>query len=99
MTWYEHKHWNESKHREFYNAYRLAEPALQSKALIAQAVLLCKHLDETTLKAAESLLILWMRDHFNKKKAKKVYELLADICHRIGDHKRAQDFESKSRNL
>lgn len=95
MNWFQNKNWSDESHLEFYQNYRLADSETQAKALITQAELLCKHLDGNTLKAAESLLILWMKDHFDKETARKVYELMANICHRIGDHKRAHDFERK----
>lgn len=99
MTWYQHKNWDEETHSNFYSNYRLAEKETQSIALIHQASLLCKHLDENTLKAGESLLILWMRDHFDKSKLVEVYSLMATICHRIGDHHRARDFEAKLKSI
>lgn len=98
-SWYQHQNWDETIHGEFYAAYREAEPQTQEKALIHQAELLSKHLDNGTLKAAESLLILWMSRHFNKANAAQVYELMQDICSRIGDHDRAREFKRKLEKL
>ncbi len=97
MKWYSNKNWDEQTHGEFYKNYREASPELQAKALIKQADLLSRHLDNSTLKAAESLLILWIKDHFNKEDASEVYSLMATICQRIGDHHRAQEFELKAK--
>ncbi len=95
MDWYQNQNWDDELHQQFYKNYREADPILQEKALIEQAALLSKHLDNTTLKAAESLLILWMSRHFNNQNAAKVYALMQDICSRIGDHHRAQEFKLK----
>lgn len=99
MTWYQNQNWSDELHREFYERYKSAAPDLQEKALIEQATLLCKHLDNTTLKAAESLLILWISRHYNKANAAQVYELMQDICSRIGDHERAAEFKKKRASL
>ena len=95
MIWYQHKNWSDEAHLEFYQNYREADLETQSIALIEQARLLCKHLDQGTLKAGESLLILWMRDHYQKDQINEVNQMMATICHRIGDHERARDFEQK----
>ncbi len=97
--WYQNKNWNDDLHRNFYEAYRNADPQTQENALIEQASLLSKHLDNTTLKAAESLLILWMSRHYNKQRAAEVYTLMQAICVRIGDHDRAQQFKAKLEGL
>lgn len=94
-AWYLAKNWDNEQHQSFYHHYRKAEPELQEKALLEQAALLAKHLDHNTLKAAESLLILWMSRHFNPQNAPTVYQLMQDICSRIGDHHRAQEFKLK----
>lgn len=99
MAWFHYKNWDEKSHRNFYQAYRSASKKVQAEALVKQAEILSLHLDETTLKAAESLLILWIKDHFSKEKAAVVYGLLSDICQRIGDHNRAKEFRIKKENL
>lgn len=97
--WYQHQNWDDQIHAEFYDAYRQASPAVRAIALVEQAELLSKHLDNTTLKAAESLLILWMSRHYSNADARKVYLLLKDICSRIGDHERSKEFQRKLENL
>ncbi|WP_421750403.1 hypothetical protein [Croceimicrobium sp.] len=94
-NWYQHLNWDDEAHQDFYQHYRQAEAEKQELALLHQAELLSKHLDNTTLKAAESLLILWMSQHFNTENAARVYELMQAICTRIGDHDRAKDFKNK----
>jgi hypothetical protein len=98
-SWYLQTIWDEERHREFYEHYRNADALAQEKALISQAELLTKHLDEVTLKAAESLLILWMSNNFNSSSAPRVYGLLHDIYNRIGDHERAKEFAHKLKQL
>jgi len=93
--WYQNQNWSDEIHNQFYAQYRQASPETQAAALIAQAELLSKHLDNSTLKAAESLLILWMSRHFEKDKSPVVYRLMQEICNRIGDHDRAKEFERK----
>lgn len=97
--WYQHQNWDDEIHLNFYQRYRAASAEEQELALITQAELLSKHLDNSTLKAAESLLILWMSSHFNSTNAAKVYELMQDICSRIGDHDRAREFKRKLEKL
>ena len=93
--WYQHLNWDDEAHQNFYQHYRKADHQEQELALLQQAEVLSKHLDNTTLKAAESLLILWMSQHFNQGNAAQVYELMQAICTRIGDHDRAKDFKEK----
>ena len=97
--WYQHQNWDDEIHRIFYQTYRDAPSEEQETALLTQAELLSKHLDNSTLKAAESLLILWMSSHFNSKNASRVYGLMQDICSRIGDHDRAKEFKRKLEKL
>lgn len=97
--WYSFKNWGDEEHQQFYQHYREADAETQEKAILHQASLLSKHLDNTTLKAAESLLILWLSKHFNPKKAAEVYQLMSTICSRIGDHHRAKEFQEKLKNL
>lgn len=99
MSWFQNPYWNDELHRAFYEHYKVADPELQERALIEQASLLSKHLDNTTLKAAESLLILWISRHYNKDNAPLVYSLMQDICTRIGDHDRAAEFKRKREQI
>jgi hypothetical protein len=99
INWYQRSTWDDKAHLDFYKNYRLATKEVQEKAILTQAKLLAYNLDETILKAAESLLLLWIADHFDKKKAKEVYELTIDVCKKMGDLERANQFENYLKNL
>lgn len=99
MTWYQHQTWDEDIHREFYDTYKKADKETQAKALIEQADILSDSSNNNTLKAAESLLLLWVSEHYDKYKVADVYELIMKLCQNMGDQERARDFESKLKAL
>jgi hypothetical protein len=98
-NWYQRSSWDDDAHIDFYKNYRLATKEIQEEAILTQAKLLANNLDETILKAAESLLLLWIADHFDKQKAKGVYELTIDVCKKMGDIERANQFENYLKSL
>ena len=98
-NWYQRSSWGDDAHIEFYRNYKAADKLLQEKAIITQAKLLSKNSDETVLKAAESLLLLWIADHFDRKKAHEIYELTIVVCKKMGDIDRANQFESYLKSL
>lgn len=99
MNWYEKKHWDDEAHRTFYEKYKTASPKEQATALIIQARILSHSENNEVLKAAESLLLLWVSSHYEKEKIAEVYELIKDLCHKMGDQERARIFESQLRAL
>jgi len=98
-NWYQRSTWNDDAHLDFYKNYKLASKEVQEKSLIIQAHLLSENLDETVLKAAESLLLLWIANHFDREKAKDVYQLTIKVCKKMGDIDRANQFESYLKSL
>ncbi len=98
-NWYQRSSWGDEAHIEFYQNYKAADKELQEKAIVTQAKLLSKNSDETVLKAAESLLLLWIANHFDRKKAKEIYELTIVVCKKMGDIERANQFESYLKSL
>lgn len=98
-NWYKRSSWSDDAHLEFYSNYRKVSKEEQEKAILSQAKLLSTNKDATVLKAAESLLLLWIADHFDKKKAKEVYELTIEVCKRMGDIDRANQFEAYLKSL
>lgn len=99
MEWYKQEKWDEEAHQLFYAKYKTVDPEQQSMALITQAKILSNSHDNVVLKAAESLLLLWVSHHYDKKKVPEVYELIKDLCHKMGDLDRARHFESQLKIL
>lgn len=93
MNWYQNEKWSDEIHKEFYQNYRQAEASTQAKALIKQAEILSENLDQHILKAAESLLLLWVSQHFSREGAPPVYRLIIKVSKRMGDVERATQFE------
>ncbi len=99
INWYNRSAWSDEAHIDFYKNYKLAPKEEQEKALIIQARLLSENKDATVLKAAESLLLLWIANHFDREKAKDVYQLTIKVCKSMGDIDRANQFESYLKSL
>lgn len=93
MKWYENRSWNDEIHTQFYRDYRNADDSEKPIALVRQAELLSESLDQHILKAAESLLLLWVSQHFKKADAQPVYKLIIKVSKRMGDVDRATQFE------
>tara|TARA_B100000378_G_C18019328_1_gene403604 strand:- start:1025 stop:1327 length:303 start_codon:yes stop_codon:yes gene_type:complete len=77
--WYNHIHWTEEAHQEFYEHFKKAPPHKQSEALLHQALLLSQSGDDTDLKFGESLLIQWMSIFRKTEEKKKAYTTLITI--------------------
>lgn len=92
MHWFSFPHWNDHRHKCFYDHYRQADAKTQALALLTQAKLLIEGGKEIDLRAAESLLLQWLTDHLQSDKVKMVYLLLARVNQSLGDGSRASEF-------
>jgi hypothetical protein len=97
--WFEQEKWDDQIHREFYDRYNQSDPETQKKALLVQTKILAESRIGFQLKADESLLLLSLSLHYDKKEVKSVYELVIKICKRMGDLERAHQFESYLKDL
>lgn len=99
MKWYEHPYWDEETHREFFAQYRKAPPEVKGIGLIKQAEMLSDHLQDEVLKAAESLLTLWITKHFQEEQKIRVYQCLTKVYRRLGNKERAAYFNEELKTL
>lgn len=97
--WYIQKDWDEEAHRRFYDQYAKASPEKKAKALLSQASILSESEDQMHLKAAESLLLLWMAKHFTESASQHVFELIAEVSRKLGNYHQQEQFLQKIRNL
>ena len=81
--WYNHIHWTEEAHQEFYEHFKKAPPHKQSEALLHQALLLSQSGDDTDLKFGESLLIQWMSIFRKTEEKKNLIEKLEGLNFKI----------------
>lgn len=82
-AWCQHELWTEEAHRDFYDHYHRMSRAEQERGLLKQAHLWCLQESQVSLKAAESLMILWFTQHGDSQDAEEAQNLIEYINKRL----------------